>query len=115
MKFPVAGLLNFEADGLHLQMMLAFEQDLILKIYKQMVGDELTEINSDILDCIGELTNTVYGFAKAPLVDQGHVFSLARPKSTQDLNSVLIGKKSLEIPFRTSLTAEKEFSLILSI
>lgn len=115
-SYPVGGIINFEADGLHVQLLLAFEKNLILKVYEQMLGEKANDINDDVLDCLGELTNTVYGYAKAPLVNQGHKFSMAIPSHTKNLNQSLLNKKSLEIPFRISSAAEaKEFSLIISL
>jgi chemotaxis protein CheX len=113
--YPLAGVIEFEADGLKVQMLLAFEKEMVLKVYERMLGETLTEITNDVLDCVGELTNTVYGYAKAPLVDKGHSFSMARPHTTYGVNEKLIGKKTLEIPFRVHETAEKEFSLIISL
>jgi CheY-specific phosphatase CheX len=113
--FELAGKINFEADGIKVQMLLAFRQDMIIRIYKQMLGVEHTTLHDELKDCAGELTNSVYGTAKAPLVDQGHKFALALPCSITEVNADLRGKKSLEIPFSTAPGAEKEFSLILSI
>jgi chemotaxis protein CheX len=113
--YEVAGKVTFEADGIKVQMLLAFREEMIIRIYNQMLGVEHTSINDELKDCAGELTNTVYGTAKAPLVDQGHKFALALPSSVTDVNVQLAGKKSLELPFSTTPGTPKEFSLILSI
>ncbi len=113
-EYPVAGYLNFEADGLKVQMTLAFKKEVILHIYEHMLSTTVTEIDEDVKDCIGELSNIVYGYAKAPLVDMGHKFSMAVPSLTSDLTTLLKNKKSLEIPFKIH-DYERGFSLILSL
>ncbi len=113
-EYPVGGFLNFEADGLKVQMTLAFRKEVILHVYEKMLSSPVSEINDDVRDCIGELSNIVYGYAKAPLVDTGHSFSMAAPSITTDVNSILKNKKSLEIPFVIN-GHERGFSLILSL
>lgn len=113
-EYPVGGFLNFHADGLKVQMTLAFKKEVILHIYEKMLSSPAPEINDDVRDCIGELSNIVYGYAKAPLVDSGHDFSMAAPSITTDVNGILKSKKSLEIPFVIQ-GYERGFSLILSL
>ncbi len=112
--FEAGGLILFQADGTAVQMILGFEKNFLFELYFKMLGDRVTEINGDLLDCAAELTNIVYGYAKAPLVNKGHSFAPGRPEGTQDLNSRLKNKKSLEIPFQIQ-PDKKTFSLILSV
>lgn len=112
--YPVGAYINFTADLINVQLTLAFNKEFSIEFYNKMLGENKTEFNDDVLDCISELTNIIYGLAKAPLVNLGHSFSPARPKATNDINSVLLGKKSLEIKFKLNRETP-QFSLILSI
>lgn len=113
-EYEVSGIIHFKADGLDVQMMLAFKKEIILHVYEKMLSVVEPEINDDVQDCVGELTNVIYGYAKAPLVDEGHSFSMAQPKTVRNVNEQLINKKSLEIPFKIN-GFDRGFSLILSL
>lgn len=51
-------------------MSLTFSRSCILKIVSTMLGEDFTEINEDIKDAVGELTNMIAGVARNEL---GHV------------------------------------------
>ena len=45
-------------------MALSFSEKAILKIVSNMLGEELTEVNGDIADAVGEITNMVSGASR---------------------------------------------------
>jgi len=48
-------------------MALSFSEKAILKIVSNMLGEEIKEINGDIKDAVGEITNMISGVARKEL------------------------------------------------
>lgn len=64
---------------------LSLSKGAILRIVSNMIGEEYDELNEDIADAVGELTNMISGAARQSLSTQGLVFSASTP-------SVVIGR-----------------------
>ncbi len=60
-------------------MSLTLDEKVILKIVNNMLFEEFTEINDDICDAVGELTNMISGQARAKLSEQGMSFEASTP------------------------------------
>lgn len=83
---------------------VTFEEACILKIVSNMFGEEMTSLNSEVADAVGELTNMISGQARRELEGLGKVFEAAIP-------SVISGKShtithytdgpKIAIPFTT--------------
>lgn len=58
---------------------LTLEKDAILKIVNSMLYEEFTELNDDISDAVGELTNMITGQARAELAEVGMAFEAGTP------------------------------------
>ncbi len=58
---------------------LSFSKEAICKIVGSMLGEEYTEITSDISDAVGELTNMISGDARRRLVEAGYTFEAGLP------------------------------------
>jgi chemotaxis protein CheX len=69
-----------------------------------MFGEEIAEINNEITDAVGELTNMISGQARKELEEVGEVFHGAIPSVVTGKNHELIsltkGPK-IAIPFKT--------------
>ncbi|WP_462324107.1 chemotaxis protein CheX [Desulfoplanes sp.] len=69
---------------------VSLSKEAILKIVNNMLFENYTEINEEIADAVGELTNMISGQARSSLSEMGMTFQASTP-------SVVIGKgKSLE-------------------
>lgn len=87
---------------------LTLEKEAILAIVNNMLSEGYTEIDDDIADAVGELTNMVSGQARAKLSEQGMSLRASTP-------SVVIGRGHtvehvvtapiLSIPFSTEYGA----------
>ena len=64
---------------------LTLSKDAILHIVSRMLMTEYTEINDDIIDATGELTNMIAGHAREALEAQGMLFQASSP-------SVVVGR-----------------------
>ncbi|MBX2986841.1 MAG: chemotaxis protein CheX [Bdellovibrionaceae bacterium] len=111
--YDVAGVINFTSLDVEGSMVIAFRREFILKIYAHMLGESATDITPEVEDCVGELTNTIYGLAKAPLVDQGYRFPMGLPQVLRQVNKEFEASKCLELPFR--FDSDKELSLVLVV
>lgn len=58
---------------------LSFSKGAICKIVGSMLGEEYTEITSDINDAVGELTNMISGDARRRLAEAGYTFEAGLP------------------------------------
>ena len=83
---------------------LSFSKSCILKIVSNMLGEEMTEINGDIKDAVGELTNMVSGVARKKLESEGFNITAAIPTIVSGPNHSIIHvlkDPSIIIPFET--------------
>jgi chemotaxis protein CheX len=114
-NYGVAGVMNFQCHDVRASMVVAFEEHFALQIFETMVGDKLEKINPDVIDCISELTNIIYGAAKSPLSEIGYNFPMARPETTVEVAAYLKNSKYLELPFHVQIEHGKEFALMFVV
>jgi chemotaxis protein CheX len=90
-----------EAEG---SLCLAFTRDCILYIVSQMFGETKSEIDEEVKDAVGELTNMISGASRKALEEIGHHFQGAIPSiisgHSHEVRHVTTGP-ILSIPFRT--------------
>lgn len=83
-KGDVTGIIGLtgEANG---TISVTFDEGSILKIVSNMFGEEMKELNHEVADAVGELTNMISGQARRELEELGKRFEAAIP-------SVISGK-----------------------
>lgn len=59
---------------------LHFTDTAIMNIMSNMFGRAPLQMNNEVLDCVGSLTDVVYGRMRSLLKDQGYQFQMAIPK-----------------------------------
>ena len=101
----VTGIIGLASDQVEGSMTISFKKACILQIVGRMLmEDPQSEINEDIVDAVGELTNMICGGAKAEFGKLGLNFSLATPTMVTG-QGVKIHQQSDEpiivIPFQT--------------
>lgn len=85
-------------------MALSFSEEAILKIVSNMLGEEITEVNGDITDAVGEITNMVSGASRKELEAVGLTITAAIPTVISGKGHAIkhvLGGPSLIIPFET--------------
>jgi len=97
----VSGIIGFtgETNG---TVSVSFDESCILKIVSSMFGEEITEINSEITDAVGEITNMISGQARQKLEEVGRIFHGAIPTVVTGKNHQLISMSTgpkIAIPF----------------
>ena len=65
-----------EANG---TISVTFDRGSILQVVSNMFGEEIAEINNEVADAVGELTNMISGQARRELETQGKLFQAAIP------------------------------------
>ena len=83
---------------------VTYEETCILTVVSNMFGETMTELNSEIADAVGELTNMISGQARRELEEMGKVFKAAIPSVVTGRNHSIThyseGPK-IAIPFST--------------
>lgn len=92
------GIISLEGDKIIGTMVLSFSKESILKIISNMLSEEFMEIDEDVLDAVGELTNMVSGGAKGILSEEGHTFQMTIPSLVKGR-----GKRIKHEPIRPSI------------
>ena len=80
----VSGIVGITGDA-EGSLCLTFSEECILFVVSRMLGENQTEINDDVKDAVGELTNMISGDSRRRLQELGHSFQGAIP-------SVISGK-----------------------
>ena len=83
---------------------ITFDESCIVKVVSNMFGEQISEINDDIKDAVGELTNMISGQARKELEEMGKVFHGAIPSVVSGKNHELMpvtGGPKVAIPFKT--------------
>jgi len=83
---------------------ITFSRECILLIISQMLGERQLEINDEVKDAVGELTNMISGDSRRRLEEMGHHFQGAIPSVITGRNHEIrhITKGPiLAIPFHT--------------
>ncbi|MAG75411.1 MAG: chemotaxis protein CheX [Colwelliaceae bacterium] len=78
-KGDVSGLIGMVSEQAKGSLSITFEGSLAIATMKNMVGEGPDEINEEITDLVGEITNMVTGGAKRMLSEKGFEFDMATP------------------------------------
>jgi chemotaxis protein CheX len=85
----ITGLIGFADEKLSGSVALSFPKKTILKMYEAMMGEHIDEINKDIDDIVGEVTNIVVGGAKNEFSELGYPFNISLPLVVEGKNHVI--------------------------
>jgi chemotaxis protein CheX len=83
---------------------VTFEEKCILSIVSKMFGETMKELNGDITDAVGELTNMISGQARRELEEMGKIFKAAIPSVVTGRNHTIshfTNGPKIAIPFKT--------------
>lgn len=75
----VSGLIGMVGPSTKGSFSVSFEKPLALEVMRRMLGESPSDINEEVTDMIGEITNMVTGGAKRILSEQGYDFDMATP------------------------------------
>ena len=75
----VSGLIGMVAPQIKGSLSVTFDKQLALSVMQNMLGESPSEINEEVADMVGEITNMVAGGAKRLLGESGFEFDMATP------------------------------------
>lgn len=78
-KGDVSGLIGMVGPQVKGSLSITFEESLALDIMQRMLGEKPSEIDADVTDMVGEITNMICGGAKNELGEKGYDFGMATP------------------------------------
>ncbi len=67
-QYEISGIIGFSGTAVGM-VVVSLPKQLALHVASAMLMEEITEINDDVIDAIGELTNMIAGRAKGDLTD----------------------------------------------
>ncbi len=100
----VSGIIGLTGDAKG-SLALSFTESCIFAILSNMLGETYTEINDEILDAVGELTNMISGDARKRLEAEGLIITAAIPTIISGKNHTIkhiVNGPSIIIPFSTA-------------
>ena len=75
----VSGIIGMIGPQVKGSMAITFDANLARNIMKNMLGEEMTALDDEVCDMVGEMTNMICGGAKNSLSDQNYQFEMATP------------------------------------
>lgn len=72
----IIGLAGKEAKG---SFAVSFSKSCIVKVVSNMLGEDIEDLENDIIDAVGEIANMISGGARAELENKGYSFEMAIP------------------------------------
>ena len=76
----VTGIIGMASEHVSGNLTVSFQKDCILYIVSKMFLEDMKdEVDRDVVDAVGEITNIICGGAKAKLSEQNIKFDLATP------------------------------------
>jgi len=102
-KGDVSGIVGFTGET-NATVFITFDEPCIVKIVSNMIGEQINEINDEIKDAVGELTNMISGQARKELEEMGKLFQGGIPSVVSGKNHELLPMTKgprIAIPFKT--------------
>jgi len=102
----VSGIIAIVSDSFCGTVVISFPEITFLGIMSGMLGENYTELNKDIIDGAGEITNMIFGYAKTVLNKKGYGIKIAIPSVVTGKDhslSAMTKGAVVVIPFNTSV------------
>jgi len=100
-KGDITGLISMHSNKADGTLAISFSKEVILDVCERMLGEPFDEINEEVENLVGEITNMVTGGAKQILDEKGYDFDMARPTVSTKKQALYDNNKqpALVIPF----------------
>ncbi len=85
----VTGIIGMIGPQVRGSMSITFSKKLAANIMDTMLGESVDEIDEQVLDMVGEMTNMICGGAKNALAEQNYQFEMATPVIVAGSNHVI--------------------------
>lgn len=104
-KGDITGLLQIEGD-INGTAALSFTEKSILAVVSKMFGEEMTQIDAEITDAVGEIGNMISGHVNTKMTEMGRSVRVKLAGVKDGKNHTVDhadGKKILVLPFKTTM------------
>ena len=108
-KGDVTGLIGLAGERTSGSIAITFTEEVVLYIASNMLGEKMTELNDEISDMVGEITNMVSGGGRKVLAEQGYKFNMAIPTTIAGKNHTISHKARGTIVLITFKTTAGQF------
>ncbi len=102
----VSGVIGIVSENFTGAVVISFPEATFLKVMSGMLGEEYLELNQDILDGAGEITNIIFGQAKVILNGKGYGIKTALPSvvhgKDHTVSSHDLMGQSVVVPFESN-------------
>ena len=102
-KGDVSGIIGFTGSARG-SLAISFSRPAILRVVSNMLGENYSDINGEVRDAVGEITNMISGVARKKLESQGFNVHAAIPTIVSGESHAILhvlGGPSIIIPFET--------------
>ncbi len=99
----VSGIIGITGEAVG-SLAISFSEACICGIVSSMLGESYSEVNKDVFDAVGEITNMVSGVARTHMEKDGIIVHAAIPTVVYGKNHLVrhvLGTPSIVIPFET--------------
>ncbi|MBI4633559.1 MAG: chemotaxis protein CheX [Deltaproteobacteria bacterium] len=99
----VSGIIGITGEAVG-SLAISFSEACICGIVNSMLGESYTEVNKDVFDAVGEITNMVSGVARTHMEKDGIIVHAAIPTVVYGKGHLVrhvLGTPSIVIPFET--------------
>ncbi len=103
-KGDISGLIGMVGPQTKGSFSVTFDKSLASEIMRRMLGEQSEEINEQMTDMVGEITNMVTGGAKRILSEKGFDFDMATPVVVSGLGHSISHKSKgaiIIMPFKS--------------
>lgn len=97
----IIGLAGKHAKG---SFAVSFSKSCIARVVSNMLGEDVLDMDQDIIDAVGEITNMISGGARAELENKGYSFEMAIPSIVSGTNHKIVHITDfpvIVVPFET--------------
>jgi len=102
----VSGIIGMVGSQVQGSLSITFEENLALHVMEKMLGEKVTELNHEVADMVGEITNMICGSAKGELSEKGYEFNMATPAVVTGKNHTI--NHQVDVP-RVILPFDSDF------
>lgn len=88
----VSGIIGMIGPQVRGSMAITFDQKLAASIMETMLGETISELDEEVRDMVGEMTNMICGGAKNALAEQNYQFEMATPVIVSGHNHTIAHK-----------------------
>lgn len=102
----ISGVIGLVSPSFNGSVVISFSEATFLSIISRMLGETFTQINKDIEDGAGELTNIIFGQAKVTLNELGYGIKTALPSVVTGANHSVLQMTNgprVVVPFETDV------------